>query len=114
MLVDGRPPDVYALLAFLVAGVLAWLLVPFAERFARRIGAMDVPNERSLHDVPTPKLGGLAILVGALVAGVLFLPWAPQTRAILGGAAVIAVVGVLDDVFDLPAGLKLVGQASRR
>ena len=72
---------------------------------------MDVPNERSLHDVPTPKLGGLAILVGVLVSGLLFLPWVAQTRAILGGAAVIAVIGVLDDVFDLPAGLKLLGQA---
>ena len=110
MLVDGRPPNVYALYAFGLAAVLAWLLVPFAERFARRIGAMDVPNERSLHDTPTPKLGGLAILVGVLVAGLLFLPWAPQTRAILAGALVIAGVGVLDDIFDLPAGLKLVGQ----
>src|ERR1700752_2305084 len=110
MLVDGRPPNAYALLAFVVAAALAWLLVPFAERFARRIGAMDVPNERSLHDTPTPKLGGLAIRVGVLVAGLLFLPWAPQTRAILAGAVVIAAVGVLDDVFELPAGLKLLGQ----
>ncbi len=111
MLVNGRPPNAFALLAFAVAALLAWLLVPAAERIARRIGAMDVPNERSLHDVPTPKLGGLAILVGVLVSGLLFLPWVPQTRAILGGAAVIAVIGVLDDVFDLPAGVKLVGQA---
>jgi UDP-GlcNAc:undecaprenyl-phosphate/decaprenyl-phosphate GlcNAc-1-phosphate transferase len=110
MLVNGRPPDVYALLAFVCAAVLAWLLVPLTERLAYRIGAIDYPNERSLHDVPTPKLGGLAILAGILVAGLLFLPWAPQTRAILGGAAVIALVGVLDDVFDLPAGVKLVGQ----
>ena len=43
--------------------------MPLAERLARRIGAIDYPNERSLHDVPTPKLGGLAILVGVLVAG---------------------------------------------
>jgi UDP-GlcNAc:undecaprenyl-phosphate GlcNAc-1-phosphate transferase len=111
MLVSGRPPDAFALLAFVVAALLAWLLVPAAERIARRIGAMDVPNERSLHDVATPKLGGLAILVGVLVSGALFLPWVAQTRAILGGAAVIAVIGVLDDVFDLPAGLKLLGQA---
>jgi UDP-GlcNAc:undecaprenyl-phosphate/decaprenyl-phosphate GlcNAc-1-phosphate transferase len=112
MLVDGRPPEVYALFAFLVAGLCAWLLVPVAERLARRIGAMDVPNERSLHGAPTPKLGGLAILVGVLVSGLLFLPWAPQTRAILAGALAIAAVGVLDDVFDLPAGLKLVGQVA--
>ena len=111
MLVSGRPPHAFALLAFAVAALLAWLLVPAAERLARRIGAMDVPNERSLHDVPTPKLGGLAILAGVLVSGLLFLPWVAQTRAILGGAAVIAVIGVLDDVFDLPAGLKLLGQA---
>jgi UDP-GlcNAc:undecaprenyl-phosphate GlcNAc-1-phosphate transferase len=110
MLVDGRPPDVFALYAFGAAGILAWLLVPLVERFARRIGAIDIPNERSLHQVPTPKLGGLAILVGILVAGVLFLPWAPQTRAILGGALAIAAVGVLDDVFDLPPGVKLLGQ----
>ncbi|MGH2926404.1 MAG: glycosyltransferase family 4 protein [Solirubrobacterales bacterium] len=110
MLVSGRPPDAFALLAFAVAALLAWLLVPVAERFARRIGAMDMPNERSLHDVPTPKLGGLAILVGVLVSGLLFLPWVAQTRAILVGAAAIAAIGVLDDVFDLPAGLKLLGQ----
>ena len=79
MLVNGRPPNAFALLAFAVAALLAWLLVPAAERIARRIGAMDVPNERSLHDVPTPKLGGLAILVGVLVSGLLFLPWVPQT-----------------------------------
>ena len=77
---------------------------------ARRLNAIDRPRERSLHEAPTPKLGGLAILCGVLVAGVLFLPWAPLTRAILGGAALIAAVGVLDDVFDLPAGLKLLGQ----
>jgi UDP-GlcNAc:undecaprenyl-phosphate GlcNAc-1-phosphate transferase len=110
MLVNGRPPDGYALLAFACAALLAWLLVPLTERLAYRIDAIDYPNDRSLHQVPTPKLGGLAILAGVLVAGVLFLPWVPQTRAILVGAAIIALVGVLDDVFDLPPGVKLVGQ----
>ncbi len=110
MLVNGRPPEIYALFAFGVAVLLAWLLVPLTERLARRIGAIDVPNERSLHQVATPKLGGLAMLAGTLAAGALFLPWVPQTRAILAGAAVIAAVGVVDDVFDLPAGPKLLGQ----
>ena len=72
---------------------------------------MDVPNERSLHDVPDPE-ARRARDPGRRRSwpGVLFLPWAPQTRAILAGAVVIAGVGVLDDVFDLPAGLKLLGQ----
>jgi UDP-GlcNAc:undecaprenyl-phosphate GlcNAc-1-phosphate transferase len=110
MLVNGRPPEIYALYAFLAAAALAWVLVPATERIARRINAIDVPRERSIHSVPTPKLGGLAMLAGVLVAGVLFMPWAPQTRAILAGALLIAAVGVLDDVFDLPPGVKLVGQ----
>jgi UDP-GlcNAc:undecaprenyl-phosphate/decaprenyl-phosphate GlcNAc-1-phosphate transferase len=110
MLVDGRPDAIFALYAFLVAGVLAWLLVPAAERLAWRIGAIDEPNERSLHAVPTPKLGGLAILIGILVAGILFLPLGPETRGLLAGAAAIAALGVVDDVRELSAPVKLLGQ----
>lgn len=110
MLVDGRSETIYALYAFVAAAILAWLLVPAAERIATRIGAVDTPNERSLHTEPTPKLGGLAILIGVAVPLVLFLPWAQQTQAILAGAIVIAVVGAIDDVLELHAGLKLAGQ----
>jgi len=110
MLLDGRPEGIHALFAFAVAAVIAWTLVPVAERLARRIGAIDVPNERSLHTEPTPKLGGFAILIGILVAGALFLPYGPETRGILIGAAVLAGVGVLDDVFTLGALPKLLGQ----
>ena len=99
-----------AVFAFLVAAAIAWLLVPFSERLAWRIGAVDYPNERSLHDRPTPKLSGAAILIAVLVSGALFLPNDGESRAILGGAAVIALVGVVDDVFDLSAPVKLVGQ----
>jgi UDP-GlcNAc:undecaprenyl-phosphate/decaprenyl-phosphate GlcNAc-1-phosphate transferase len=110
MLVHGRPDPIDGLFAFLVAVLIAWLLVPLTERIARRLNVIDYPRERSLHEAPTPKLGGLAILCGVLVAGVLFLPWAPPTRAILGGAVLIAAVGVVDDIFEMPAGLKLGGQ----
>jgi UDP-GlcNAc:undecaprenyl-phosphate GlcNAc-1-phosphate transferase len=99
-----------AILAFVFAASAAWSLVPAAESIARRIGAMDLPSERGLHDVPTPKLGGLAILVAVLGAGIIWLPWDSETRAILGGAAAITLLGVIDDVFELPALPKLLGQ----
>jgi UDP-GlcNAc:undecaprenyl-phosphate/decaprenyl-phosphate GlcNAc-1-phosphate transferase len=111
-MMSGRPEAVDAAFAFLVAAALAWLLVPLAERLARRVGALDYPNERSIHINPTPRLSGLAILIAVLVAAYLFLPWVPLTRAVLGGAIVIAVVGAIDDLFDLPAGLKLLGQTA--
>jgi UDP-GlcNAc:undecaprenyl-phosphate/decaprenyl-phosphate GlcNAc-1-phosphate transferase len=105
-----------ALWGFLVAGVVAFAMAPFAARFARSIGAIDMPRERGLSDGPTPSLGGLAILAGVAVAGWFFLPLtgpsdvAHQTRAIALGALVISLVGTADDIWDLPAPVKFLGQ----
>ena len=111
MFVNGpKPPDIYTLLAFVVAAALAWLLVPLTERLAHRIGAIDHPRERSLHTAPTPKLGGVAMLAGVLVAMLLFEPTAELTWWIIAGAVATAAVGVADDVFELLPGAKLLGQ----
>ena len=103
-----------ALLSFVFAGAAVWTLVPATESLARAIGdrAIDYPNERSLHEVPTPKLGGIAVLVAVLIGGSIFLPWDQETRSILVGAIVITAVGVVDDLVDLPPGLKLLGQVA--
>ena len=50
------PTNLEALYAFLVAFLLALVLVPLTRRLALRVGAIDYPNERKLHTVPTPKL----------------------------------------------------------
>jgi UDP-GlcNAc:undecaprenyl-phosphate GlcNAc-1-phosphate transferase len=105
------PTTLDALFAFLLAGVLALLLTPLTRRLAVRVGAIDYPNERTLHTVPTPKLGGLAILVGVLASGWIWLPSDSESHAILIGAIVITLVGFLDDVYDLSALPKLAGQA---
>jgi UDP-GlcNAc:undecaprenyl-phosphate GlcNAc-1-phosphate transferase len=107
-----------ALWGFLVAAVVAFLMAPVAARLARSIGAIDMPRERGLSDEPTPSLGGLAILAGVAVAGLLFLPLtgdsevAEQTRGIAIGALVAALVGTADDIWDLHAALKLIGQSA--
>ena len=71
------PDTIDALFAFIFAGAAVWTLVPATESLARGIGdrAIDYPNERSLHEHPTPKLGGLAVLVAVLIGGTIFLPW---------------------------------------
>jgi UDP-GlcNAc:undecaprenyl-phosphate/decaprenyl-phosphate GlcNAc-1-phosphate transferase len=99
-----------AALAFIAAAAIAWLLVPYAERLAFQVGAIDYPKARSLHDKPMPRLSGLAILVAVEAAGWIWLPGDTQSRWILIGAVAIAAVGVLDDIYDLPALPKLVGQ----
>jgi UDP-GlcNAc:undecaprenyl-phosphate GlcNAc-1-phosphate transferase len=104
--------DLDALWAFLVAGAVALVLTPLAARLAHRVGAIDLPRERSLHESPTPSLGGLAILAGVLAAGAAFLPWSAETRGILGGAAAITLIGAIDDTIEggLPPIVKLAGQ----
>jgi UDP-GlcNAc:undecaprenyl-phosphate/decaprenyl-phosphate GlcNAc-1-phosphate transferase len=106
------PTTTDAVLAFIAAAAIAWLLVPHAERLAYRIGAIDPPKERGLHDRPMPRLSGLAIFAGIEVAGWIWLPTDGETRSILLGAAAIAAVGVADDVWDLPALPKLAGQVA--
>jgi len=99
-----------ALWALLVAGAAALVLTPVAARFAQRVGAVATPRDRDLHDSPTPRMGGLAILAGVLLAGGLFLPGGIETRGILLGAAAAALFGAADDKFDLPPAVKLGGQ----
>src|SRR5918996_2316336 len=101
-----------ALWAFVVAAVIAFAVTPPAARLARRLGVVHYPRERDLHERPVPGLGGLAILLAAVVAALLFLPWNIETRGIVGGALAIALVGAVDD--GRPGGLhplvKLAGQ----
>ena len=100
-----------ALYAFAVAAAASALLTPLVGRLATRIGAVDRPRERGLSDRPTPLLGGVAMLAGVLLAAALLLPGSDETHAILAGAAVIALIGALDDAVDLHPALKLAGQA---
>jgi UDP-GlcNAc:undecaprenyl-phosphate GlcNAc-1-phosphate transferase len=104
-----------ALYAFLVAVAVTALLTPFTMRLAVALGAVDEPRERGLSSRATPLLGGLAIFAGVLVAVLVFLPagYGSSTEmwhGVLIAAAVITVVGALDDRFELPPLVKLAGQ----
>jgi len=101
-----------ALIAFVLALALTAAVTPLVARLARRVGALDPVQERGLASEPTPLLGGLAILAGVLVAGVLLLPVTTEMRGILIAAVLITIVGLLDDLVDLPPQLKLLGQVA--
>jgi UDP-GlcNAc:undecaprenyl-phosphate/decaprenyl-phosphate GlcNAc-1-phosphate transferase len=99
-----------AFYAFLAAAVATALLTPLTMRLASAVGAIDTPRERGLSDRPTPLLGGLAIFAGTLIAGLSWLPDERIWRGMLIAAAFITFVGAIDDRFDLPPFVKLVGQ----
>jgi UDP-GlcNAc:undecaprenyl-phosphate GlcNAc-1-phosphate transferase len=84
--------------------------VPVVRACATRWGVLDVPAARKVHKVPTPLLGGAAVYA-AFAATVLFnFSFSLQLKGVAVGATIVVVVGVLDDVYDLPARLKLLGQ----
>ena len=76
---------------------------------------MHVPRERDLHDRTVPGLGGLAILVAAATAAIIFLPDG-RRRGIVAGAVAIVAIGALDDAREggLHPYLKLAGQCGWR
>src|SRR4051812_6589670 len=110
ILASTAPDLTDGFLALGLAAVISLLTTPVAGALAWRIGAIDRPRARGLHQFPTPRLGGLAILVTVLAAGFVFLPHDTETRGILIGAAVIAIVGARDDTLELKADFKLAGQ----
>jgi UDP-GlcNAc:undecaprenyl-phosphate/decaprenyl-phosphate GlcNAc-1-phosphate transferase len=101
-----------ALKAFAIALVATAVLTPLTMRFARRVGAIDRARGRGLAPGGTPLLGGLAIFAGGTIAGMVVLRGTEQLQGILAAAAIIVVVGALDDRFELPPLIKLAGQIS--
>ena len=100
-----------SLFAFIIALLVAFASTPAVKMLAVRIKAVDVPKDaRRMHKVPIPRAGGLAIFAGFLVSSLLFLPMTGQFRAILLGALLLVVLGIIDDVVALDAKIKFVGQ----
>ncbi len=98
-------------LALLVSAVLAFLITPLVKRLAERVGAMDVPTDsRRMHHRPIPRMGGLAIFIAVLVSVLIFAKIDREVRGILLGAIIIVILGVLDDIMTLHAGLKFIVQ----
>ena len=106
------------LLLMLVAAAVTFLTTPFARWVALKTSAISAVRARDVHSVPTPRLGGLAMLIG-IVVPVLLASQMPflegvfkdsQAWGIIGGAAIVCALGWADDKWDLDWITKLAGQ----
>jgi UDP-GlcNAc:undecaprenyl-phosphate GlcNAc-1-phosphate transferase len=104
--------EIEAVAGFAIAAVVTLVTTPLTAKLAVRVDAIDMPRDRDLHEFPVPRLGGLAILAGVLVAALIFMPFNGETRGILGGALLVAIVGAFDDRYEVPPVVKLAGQAA--
>ncbi|MFD6174198.1 MraY family glycosyltransferase [Streptomyces coeruleorubidus] len=107
------------LLTLCITAAVTYLLTGPVRKFAIVAGAMPEIRARDVHREPTPRLGGIAMFFG-LCAGLLVadhltnlsqvFETSNEPRALLSGAAVIWLIGVLDDKFEIDALIKLGGQ----
>ena len=99
---------------YLLVFVLTFLVVIFAtpliKKLALKLGAVDVPSRRKIHRKVMPRLGGLAIVLGVVVGVAFTMPTSPYMTNVLIGGLIITVVGVIDDIFQIKASHKLLGQ----
>jgi len=105
------------LFLFLEAFTISYLLTRFILSFSLKRNLLDIPNVRSSHTIPKPRLGGVALTVSFYVScATLFLvglrpfPSSITAAGILAGGAIIALLGLYDDLRGLDARMKLLAQ----
>lgn len=95
---------------FVIALVVSYALTPSVKKLAIKIGAVDRPNARKVHTHVIPRLGGLAIYIGFMAAVLFCVPLQHELVGMLLGCTAIVAVGIWDDICNIPAKVKLVGQ----
>ncbi|WP_243299887.1 glycosyltransferase family 4 protein [Bacillus litorisediminis] len=100
--------DVYVTLA--ICFIASIVLTPLVKRFAIKIGATDKPNQRKVHQKIMPRLGGLAIYLSFIIGVLILKPEDVYAAPILIGSVIIIITGFLDDMIELSAKWKLLGQ----
>jgi len=103
---------IYGFLAFLFSALLAFALTPAVRVLAFKIGAVDVPKDnRRMHKQPIPLIGGLGIFVSFFVSTLLFIEQIDlKLIGMLLGMLVIVALGIIDDIRELSAKKKFLGQ----
>ena len=95
------------LLAVLFSCAVTFFMTPPVKKFAEKVGAIDVPkDERRVHDHPIPRMGGLAIFFGFILAVLVFVDMTTPIMGMLVGAVIIAAMGAVDDIVNLNAWVK--------
>lgn len=100
------------LIVFLSAGVTIFL-TPLTRRFSIMLGCSDRRNSRTVHRKVVTRLGGIAIYAGislSLLALFLFGRLKPEISALFAGLTVIFIIGIIDDIREVSAYIKLLGQ----
>lgn len=97
--------------ALLFAFFMAYATTPLVRKMAVKMGAIDVPrDERRMHKKPVPTMGGLAIFIAFTFGVLAFVDLSSPYLGLLLGALIITITGMLDDIYNIKAIIKLLIQ----
>ncbi len=110
--VAGSGEIVLPAIAFGISFIVCFILIPIIIKLSVRFNLVDKPNERKVHKVPISRLGGLGIVLGTLASVPLwFLKGDPVLLMhLLAGMVILIIIGVVDDIRELPPKIKFLGQ----
>ncbi|HBQ25269.1 MAG TPA: undecaprenyl-phosphate alpha-N-acetylglucosaminyl 1-phosphate transferase [Syntrophomonas sp.] len=103
-------PIYMIIIAIAATALIAYFIVPLAIRIAPRIDAIDEPDQRKVHQVAMPRVGGIAIFLAFFLSVLIFIPKSAQVNGLIIGTVIIFITGLLDDIYGLPAWVKLLAQ----
>ena len=97
--------------AFACAFAITLVTTPLAKKISIKVGAIDYPKDRGVHKKPMPRMGGISIVLGFIITVLMLYRFEPtmnlrQFAGFVVGALIIVILGVLDDMKNLPAKLK--------
>lgn len=96
---------------FLLATVISFIMTPLVRKLAIKINAIDVPKDnRRIHKVPIPRLGGLAIYISFVVCSIIMFGFQKNVIGVILGGSLIVLMGIYDDIKPLKAIYKLIVQ----
>lgn len=112
-------------IAFLLAFITSFIMVPYTIKLAKKVGAIDMPNDRRVNKKPIPRIGGIAIIIGFLVSSIYLIitmciekkinlndgdNYKTKLLGFLLGISIISIFAYLDDIKDLKPWEKLLVQ----
>ena len=96
--------------ALVTALLVSMAIIPLLMRLAPRVGMVDLPDARKVHSLPVPRVGGIGIVVGAIVSILLWGSLTEWMPAYLFGAIMLLMFGAWDDSRELGHYVKFIGQ----
>ena len=104
-------PELGSFLLFaIISMAISMAVIPVMMRFASVLGMVDKPDPRKVHLTPIPRVGGVGIVIGALVPMLIWLPSTPLNNSFIFGCIVLLIFGVWDDIKELGHYVKFTGQ----